>query len=85
MMPDQPTGSFILLDDKKVENDKFKGSSDLFQLHGLTKVAEVVLAGNSKIENYVASLKHFTGLRKWVSDFNFTVVVVKYFLFRHCY
>jgi hypothetical protein len=60
----QPSSSFLLLNSGPVENDQYRGDLDLFAAHGLSKVADVVLSGNSKIQNYAAGLKHFDGLRK---------------------
>ena len=60
----EASGRFLLLSSGPVENDQIRGDVDLITVHGLTRVAEVILSGNSKIENYAGSLKHYTGLRK---------------------
>jgi hypothetical protein len=64
MTDQQPSSSFLLLNPGPVVNDQYRGDNDLFDLHGLKKVSDVVLSGNSKIQNYAAGMKHFNGLRK---------------------
>lgn len=64
MAQSQPAGGFLLLDSEPKQRDQLTGDINLFVPHGLSKVADVVLTGNSKIENYAAGLKHFEGLRK---------------------
>lgn len=44
--------------------DVVRGDSDLVTIHGLGKIAAVVMSGNMKIENYLTNLKHFNGLYK---------------------
>lgn len=44
--------------------DPVRGDSDLVAIHGLGKIAAVVMSGNMKIENYLTNLKHFNGLWK---------------------
>lgn len=63
MADEQGQGSFMLLT-SSAEIDQVRGDLDLFAVHGLTRVAEVMLSGNSNIENYAGGLKHYAGLRK---------------------
>ena len=60
--------SFLLISTGPRERDPVLGSEDLFQKHGLSSVAGVVLSGNSRIQNYVSgpSFMYYDGLRKCV-------------------
>jgi len=54
----------VLLPPEVPAPDPVRGDSDLVAIHGLGKIAAVVMSGNMKIENYLTNLKHFNGLWK---------------------
>lgn len=50
--------NFKLVPAGKGDEDPFRGDQNLLDKHGLAKIAQLVLAGSSKVENYIGDTNY---------------------------
>lgn len=64
MDKEQRASESLLLTSEPVAPETLRGDSDLLAIHGLDRIASVIMAGNMKVDDYLHGIKHFTPMRR---------------------